>query len=83
MQRVKLFKSVENEVASLEQEINEWIESSGATIIHCFGNISEQTMATQKAGTTGRTSRAMSPIPRVYGIDAWTSGGFSAPPSRG
>jgi hypothetical protein len=43
MQRVKLFKSIESELTSLEQEINEWIKTSGARVISVTGNIAPQT----------------------------------------
>jgi hypothetical protein len=55
MQRVKLFKSIETDVAGLEKEINDWIESSGARIVHSFGNIAAQTMAAGKTGSSTRT----------------------------
>lgn len=45
MQRVKLFKSVESEVGTLESEINEWIAESGARVISLDGNIAPQTGA--------------------------------------
>ena len=43
MQRVKIFKSIESELWNLEQEINAWIEESGASVISITGNIAPQT----------------------------------------
>jgi len=43
MQQIKLFKSVETEIAGLEGEINTWLKSSGGRIVNIFGNISPQT----------------------------------------
>ena len=43
MQKVRLFKSVENELWSLEQEINRWLEESGVKIVSITGNIAPQT----------------------------------------
>ena len=43
MKQVKLFKTVENEIWSLEKEINDWIYESGATIVSVTGNIAPQT----------------------------------------
>lgn len=43
MQRVKIFKSIESDVSKLEQEINQWIESSGARVLNITGNIAPQT----------------------------------------
>jgi hypothetical protein len=43
MQRVKLFKSIESELGSLEKEINEWIAKSNAKVISITGNIAPQT----------------------------------------
>lgn len=58
MQKVKIFKSVETEVTNLEQEINEWLEQSGARITNMKGNIAPQTLNAQSTGTlaTGRYS---------------------------
>ena len=42
MQQVKIFKSVENELNTLEAEMNTWIASSGARIISISGNIAPQ-----------------------------------------
>lgn len=47
MQRIKFFKGVENELSTLEGEINVWIESEGAKIISVTGNIAPQTSGTQ------------------------------------
>ncbi len=47
MQRIKFFKSIESELLTLEQEINDWLESSGAKLISVTGNIAPQT------GTSG------------------------------
>lgn len=50
MQKVKLFKSIESELRSLEDEMNSWIEQTGARIISVTGNIAPQTGSTQPAG---------------------------------
>lgn len=42
MRKVKLFKSVETELESLERSINEWVMTSGAKIISVTGNIAPQ-----------------------------------------
>lgn len=42
MQQVKLFKSVDNEVSSLENEINSWLAGSGVKLISVSGNIAPQ-----------------------------------------
>lgn len=43
MQKVRIFKSIESELVTMEKEINEWIASSGAKIISMTGNIAAQT----------------------------------------
>jgi len=50
MQQVKIFKSIESELLTLEQEINEWISESGAKIINITGNIAAQSAS---AGSLG------------------------------
>ena len=53
MQKVKLFKGVENELDELESEINSWIEESGAKIVNIFGNIAPQSTKPDARGTLG------------------------------
>jgi hypothetical protein len=43
MQKIKIFKNIESEIVSLEEEINEWLSESGVTVIHMSGNIASQT----------------------------------------
>jgi predicted phosphatase len=42
MRRVKLFKSIESELWTMEKEINQWVEESGAQIVSVTGNIAPQ-----------------------------------------
>ena len=56
MQQVKLFKSVENEVETLEKEINEWLSRSGARVISLTGNIAPQSMKPGGGGGLGKGS---------------------------
>lgn len=56
MQQVKIFKSIENDIWNLEQEINSWIEESGARVVHITGNIAPQTAAAP--GMSGGTFSA-------------------------
>ncbi len=53
MQKIKLFKSVENELNALEAEMNAWIESSGARIISVTGNIAPQSAGAMDAKSFG------------------------------
>lgn len=43
MQKIKLFKSIESELRTLEDEMNSWIAETGARIISVTGNIAPQT----------------------------------------
>ncbi len=43
MRRVKLFKSVVNELETLESDINDWLASSGCELVSITGNIAPQT----------------------------------------
>jgi hypothetical protein len=40
---VKMFKTIESELWSMESEINKWVEETGANIIQVSGNIAPQT----------------------------------------
>ena len=52
MQQVKIFKGVESDVSSLEEEINGWIRQSGARVLSITGNIAPQTPGAAGAGLT-------------------------------
>lgn len=43
MRLVKMFKSIESEIWTMETEINTWIKESGARIVSVTGNIAPQT----------------------------------------
>ena len=43
MRKIKIFKSIESELISLETEINDWIVQSKATLVSVTGNIAPQT----------------------------------------
>jgi hypothetical protein len=51
MQQIKIFKGIENDLASLEAEVNIWIVESNADVIHIFGNIAPQTGAPDSSAT--------------------------------
>ena len=51
MQQIKIFKSIESELGSLEEEINEWISEQSATIVQIFGNIAPQSPSTPGMGS--------------------------------
>lgn len=53
MQRVKIFKSVESEITTLEEDVNQWIAESGAKVIQITGNIAPQSGAPSGSTTTG------------------------------
>ena len=42
MRQVKIFKSIESELWSLEEEINTWIKEHGAKVVSVTGNIAPQ-----------------------------------------
>lgn len=62
MQQVKLFKGVENEVGSLEKEINDWISRSGAKVVSLTGNIAPQSVKPDTTGGLGKSSFAPSDV---------------------
>ena len=43
MRLVKIFKSIESELWTMEKEINTWAEESGSQIVSVTGNIAPQT----------------------------------------
>ena len=42
MQQVKIFKSIESEIPTLEEEMNQWLSESGDKVISITGNIAAQ-----------------------------------------
>ena len=64
MQQVKIFKSHEDAVDHLEEEINQWLSSSGARIINIIGNIAPQSTASapEQKATLSRGNFAPSDV---------------------
>lgn len=58
MQRVKLFKGVETDIDKLEEQVNAWIEESGARIISIHGNIAPQSESAGQHKTVGLSASA-------------------------
>jgi len=51
MQQIKIFKSIESEIVTLEQDINVWIKETGAKNLQIRGNIAPQTEAAPGMGS--------------------------------
>lgn len=51
MQQIKIFKSIESEIVTLEQNINVWIKKTGAKNLQISGNIAPQTAAAPGMGS--------------------------------
>ena len=51
MQQVKIFKSIESEIGTLEKDINAWINEAGAKNLQISGNIAPQTEAAPGMGS--------------------------------
>ena len=54
MHQVKIFKSIESELWTMEAEINEWLKSSGAKVVSVTGNIAPQSATSE--GSSGMFS---------------------------
>jgi len=63
MQQVKLFKGVESELGQLEDEINQWLSSSGARVVQINSNIAGQSILPSSQGglATGGSSQRFAP----------------------
>ena len=64
MQQVKIFKSHEDAVDHLEEEINQWLTSTGARVISMTGNIAPQSIASapEQKATLSRGNFAPSDV---------------------
>ena len=60
MQQLKIFKSVEAEVAGLEEDVNRWIAESGVRVLSITGNISPQS---HKSGGAGDATGPLKYVP--------------------
>ena len=58
MQQVKIFKSVDTELADMERQINRWMRKSGARVLSITGNLAPQA----GAGGVGMNSFAASDV---------------------
>ena len=56
MQKIKIFKNIESEIALLEEEINEWLTESGARVVQMTGNIAPQTPSNTGMGGSSFSS---------------------------
>ena len=52
MQQVKIFKTIELELESVEKQINAWIKESKIRVISITGNIAPQTATAESKGLT-------------------------------
>lgn len=62
MQQVKLFKGVENEIGSLEKDINDWLSRSAAKVVSLTGNIAPQSVKPDGGGGLGKGSFSPSDV---------------------
>ncbi len=54
MHQIKMFKGLENEVAEMEQRINDWLRESGARVLSVTGNIASQSPKAEAAASLGQ-----------------------------
>lgn len=62
MQRIKIFKGLESDLAGLESEVNKWLAESGVRVVSMFGNIAPQTLASGAAENPSDTYITKSPF---------------------
>ena len=60
MQQIRFFKSTENDLTSLQSEMNAWLKANPVRVVQIFGNIAPQTVSGEEAGT-GLTKSAFAP----------------------
>lgn len=56
MTKIKIFKSIESEIESLELEVNQWLANDAIHVISMTGNIAPQTTSTTMGMGTGAFS---------------------------
>ncbi|MDX2132594.1 MAG: hypothetical protein SFY69_11140 [Planctomycetota bacterium] len=53
MHQIKLFEGSEDAMRALENEINEWLRTSGAKVVQVFGNIAPQSVLPSSESRAG------------------------------
>ncbi len=56
MHQIKIFKGVENDIATLESEVNAWLKSNDVAVHQMSGNIAPQTPGRDTAPSSHRFS---------------------------
>ncbi|MEM7473655.1 MAG: hypothetical protein AAF483_01545 [Planctomycetota bacterium] len=51
MRKIKIFKGIESELIPLEDEVNSWLEQTGAQLVSVTGNIAPQSQTGTPMGT--------------------------------
>jgi len=62
VQRIKIFKGLESDLAELESQVNQWLAESQARVINMFGNIAPQSGPTASPQPGGPTYITKSPF---------------------
>ena len=64
MQQVKIFKTLEGEIAQLEKLVNAWLANSSVRVLQITGNIAPQSRAIDpKTGSISASAHAASGSP--------------------
>jgi hypothetical protein len=61
MRLVKVFKGVENDIATLEGEVNAWIRQTGVWVVSVTGNIAPQSIQPGAKGNVGLSQSVFAP----------------------
>lgn len=56
MHQVRIFKTIENEIPAVEEEINEWLKESGGKVIQMSANIAPQSTSDGNLGSSSFSS---------------------------
>ncbi|MEM9586436.1 MAG: hypothetical protein AAGA03_04075 [Planctomycetota bacterium] len=71
VRQIKIFKSVDSELAALEKEINRWMRKSGARVVSMTGNLSSSPGASGGPLNTFSASDVM--VILMYEVDVKVS----------
>ncbi len=61
MQQIKIFKGIENDLASLESEVNVWLAAANVEVLNMFGNIAPQSAAAGDPPSAGLSRSEFAP----------------------
>ena len=56
MQQIKIFKNIESELPTMQDEMNQWLSESGAKVVQMSANVAPQSTSDANLGSSSFSS---------------------------